>query len=61
MEISVQRQTIKQDLVALLVATTIALIGYLAVIPCYLPASKIEEGTVVVRNDSVTTIIIPDK
>lgn len=30
-------------------------------IPHYLPTSKIEEGTIVVRNDSVTTVVIPDK
>lgn len=27
----------------------------------YLPTSKIEEGTVVERNDSVTTVVIPDR
>lgn len=58
---TLQKQSIKEDLVALLIATTIALIGYLAVAPHYLPASKIEEGTVVVKNDSVTTVVIPDK
>lgn len=30
-------------------------------IPHYLSTSKIEEGTIVVRNDSVTTVVIPDK
>lgn len=30
-------------------------------VPHYLPTSKIEEGTVVERNDSVTTVIIPDR
>lgn len=30
-------------------------------IPHYLPTSKIEEGTIVVRNDNVTTVVIPDK
>lgn len=29
-------------------------------VPHYLPASKIEEGTIVERNDSITTVIIPD-
>lgn len=29
--------------------------------PHYIPTSKIEEGTIVQKNDSVTTIIIPDR
>ena len=29
-------------------------------VPHYLPTSKIEEGTIVERNDSITTVIIPD-
>lgn len=29
-------------------------------VPYYIPTSKIEEGTVVERNDSITTVIIPD-
>lgn len=63
MEITVQRQvTIKQDLMILFAVATISLAGYLAAtVPHYLPTSKIEEGTIVVRGDSVTTIIIPDK
>lgn len=64
MQATIQRQTIKQDLIILLVAaiTTATFIGYRSTeAPHYLPTSKIEEGTVVVRNDSVTTIIIPDK
>lgn len=44
------------------VLTTITFIGYRSTVaPHYLPTSKIEEGTVVVKNDSVTTIIIPDR
>lgn len=31
------------------------------VIPYFLSTSKIEEGTIVQREDSTTTIIIPDK
>lgn len=30
-------------------------------VPHYIPTSKIEEGTIVERNDSVTTVIIPDR
>lgn len=41
---------------------TATFIGYRSTVaPHYLPASKIEEGTIVIKNDSVTTIIIPDK
>lgn len=46
----------------LFAVTAIAFSGYwYATSPHYLPTSKIEEGTIVVKNDSVTTIIIPDK
>ncbi|RKU69549.1 hypothetical protein DWW91_11165 [Parabacteroides sp. AF17-3] len=62
MEITIQRQTTNQDLMILLIAATILIAGYwCATAPHYLPISKIEEGTIVVRDDSVTTIIIPDK
>ena len=62
MEITIQKQSIKQDLMILFLATIILLAGNLATTPHhYLPTSKIEEGTIVVRGDSVTTIIIPDK
>lgn len=62
MEATIQRQSIKQDLLILLGVTAITFAGYMAATaPHYLPTSKIEEGTVVVRNDSVTTIIIPDR
>lgn len=62
MEATLHKQTIKQDLMILLIATTIFIVGYwCATAPHYLPISKIEEGTIVVRDDSVTTIIIPDK
>lgn len=57
-----QRQTVRQDLMILFAVTTIALAGYWsATAPHHLPTSKIEEGTVVVRNDSVTTVVIPDR
>ena len=62
METTIQRQSIKQDLTILFTATVIAFVGYLSTVaPHYLPTSKIEEGTIVVKNDSITTIIIPDK
>lgn len=59
-----QRQIVKQDLMILLIAAAIAVtfIGYRSTVaPHYIPTSKIEEGTIVVKNDSITTIIIPDK
>lgn len=62
MQTTLQRQTVKQELMILFVVTAIAFAGYMtATTPRYLPASKIEEGTVVVRNDSVTTVVIPDR
>lgn len=62
MQTTIRKQSIKQELMILLTVTVIAFTGYwCAVVPHYLPTSKIEEGTIVVRNDSVTTIIIPDK
>lgn len=57
-----QRQSVKQDLMILIAVTVIAFAGYQsATAPHYMPTSKIEEGTVIVRNDSVTTVIIPDR
>lgn len=62
MEATINKQSIKQDLMILFAVTAITFSGYwYATVPHYLPASKIEEGTVVVRNDSITTVIIPDK
>lgn len=62
METTLQKQSINQDLMILFAVATISFAGYLAAtVPHYLPTSKIEEGTIVVRGDSVTTIIIPDK
>ena len=62
MEALLQRQTVKQELMILLAVTTIAFAGYRqAAAPHYMSKSKIEEGTVIVRNDSATTVIIPDK
>lgn len=52
----------KSDLLTLLAVASCALImaAQSISIPHYLPTSKIEEGTVVERNDSITTVIIPD-
>lgn len=63
MEATIQRQSIKQDLIVLFAAViTATFIGYRSTVaPHYLSTSKIEEGTIVVKNDSITTIIIPDK
>lgn len=64
MEATIQKQSIKQDLMILFMAAVITatFIGYRStVVPHYLSTSKIEEGTIVVKNDSITTIIIPDK
>lgn len=64
MEATIQKQSIKQDLIVLFAAAVITatFIGYRSTVaPHYLPTSKIEEGSIVVKNDSITTIIIPDK
>lgn len=61
MQTTLQRQTVKQELMILLAVAIITFASYQqATVPHCLPTSKIEEGTVVVRNDSVTTVIIPD-
>lgn len=53
----------KSDLLILLAVVSCALImaAQSISLPYYMPTSKIEEGTVVQRNDSITTVIIPDK
>lgn len=64
MEATIQKQSIKHDLMILFMTAVITatFIGYRSTVAIhYLPASKIEEGTIVVKNDSITTIIIPDK
>ena len=55
-------QTKKSDLLTLLAVVSCALImaAQSISVPHYLPTSKIEEGTIVERNDSITTVIIPD-
>lgn len=52
----------KSDLLTLLAVASCALImaAQSISIPHYMPISKIEEGTIVERNDSITTVIIPD-
>lgn len=56
------KQTANSDLLTGLAVASCALImaAQSISIPHYFPTSKIEEGEVVVRNDSVTTVIIPD-
>ena len=56
------KKTTQSDLLTLLAVVSCALImaAQSIGIPYYMPTSKIEEGEVVVRNDSVTTVIIPD-
>ena len=52
----------KSDLLTMLAVVSCALImaAQSISIPHYIPTSKIEEGTIVERSDSVTTVIIPD-
>lgn len=56
------KKTNQSDLLTLLAVVSCALIlaAQSISVPHYLPASKIEEGTVVERNDSITTVVIPD-
>jgi len=57
-----QTRQYNQGIAALIIiASFITLIYYIALSSTYFHTSKIEEGTVVVRNDTITTIIIPDK
>ena len=52
----------QSDLLTLLAVVSCALImaAQSISVPHYLPTSKIEEGTIVERTDSITTVIIPD-
>lgn len=52
----------QSDLLTLLAVVSCALImaAQSISVPHYMPTSKIEEGEVVERNDSITTVIIPD-
>lgn len=56
------KQTNQETMLTLLAVVSCALImaAQSISVPRYLPTSKIEEGTVVERNDSITTVIIPD-
>ncbi len=56
------KKTTQSDLLTLLAVVSCALImaAQSISIPHYMPTSKIEEGEVVERNDSITTVIIPD-
>lgn len=55
-------KSIKSDLLTLLAVASCALImaAQSISVPHYIPTSKIEEGTVVEINDSITTVVIPD-
>lgn len=57
------KQTNQSTMLTMLAVVSCALIlaAQSVSVPHYLPTSKIEEGTVVERNDSVTTVIIPDR
>lgn len=52
----------QSDLLTLLAVVSCALImaAQSISVPHYIPTSKIEEGTIVERNDSITTVVIPD-
>lgn len=52
----------QSDLLTLLAVVSCALImaAQSISVPHYLPTSNIEEGTIVERYDSITTVIIPD-
>lgn len=56
------KQTANSDLLTGLAVASCALImaAQSISVPHYMPTSKIEEGTVVERNDSITTVVIPD-
>lgn len=56
------KKTTQSDLLTLLAVASCALLmaAQSISVPHYLPTSKIEEGTIVERNDSITTVIIPD-
>ena len=55
------RLTHSVDKLLLIVATTLTLSYYIALSSTILHTSKNEEGVIVQRNDSITTVIIPDK
>ncbi len=55
-------KTYRKELLTLFVATIIGIMSYQSVSHTYyMPTSKIEEGTIVLRDDSITTIVIPDR
>lgn len=57
------KQTNQSTMLTMLAVVSCALIlaTQSVSVPHYISTSKIEEGTVVERNDSVTTVIIPDR
>lgn len=65
MEATLYKQSVNHDYYVMILAIiiTIIFIGYQSIITplYYFSTSKIELGTVVERNDSITTIVIPDR
>lgn len=55
-------KSVQSDLLTLLAVASCALVmtAQSISVSLYMPTSKIEEGTVVERNDSITTVVIPD-
>ena len=55
-------KTTRSDLLTLLAVVSCALImaAQSISLPYYMPTSKIDDGTIVERNDSITTVVIPD-
>ncbi|WP_293738953.1 hypothetical protein [uncultured Parabacteroides sp.] len=55
-------KSVQSDLLTLLAVVSCALVmaAQSISVPHYMPTSKIEEGTIVERNDSITTVVIPD-
>lgn len=61
METTIKRNQSTMLTMLAVVSCALILAAQSVSVPHYLPTSKIEEGTVVERNDSVTTVIIPDR
>lgn len=58
---AIELKSIKNDLLILSAVTLLACISYAqhVSVPHYHSISKIEDGEVIVRNDSITTVVIP--
>lgn len=57
------KQTNQSTMLTMLAVVSCALIlaTQSVSVPHYISTSKIEEGTIIERNDSVTTVVIPDR